>query len=92
MDQYLHSTCLGNLCLNCSKMDDELKSDTSYDTQVIPRPVQLFCNLCYEESMSEKSMTSFIENSTELLWEHGETDVSQAKKFSHHLICIQVQL
>ena len=48
-------------------MDDELKSDTSYDTQVIPRPVQLFCNLCYEENMSEKLMTLLIENSTEML-------------------------
>ena len=60
-------------------MDDELKSDTSYGTQVIPRPVQLFCNLCCEESMSKKSMTSLNESSTELLWEHGETDVSQAE-------------
>ena len=29
--------------------------------------------------MSEKLMTSLIESSTKLLWEHGETDISQAE-------------
>ena len=58
-------------------MDDQMESDTSYDSQVVP--VQLFCNLCYEQSMSEKSMTSLIESSTELLWGNCETDISEGE-------------
>ena len=46
-------------------MDDDVKSDTSYDMQVIPTPVQLFHNFHYEESLHEQSMTSLIESSTE---------------------------
>ena len=60
-------------------MDDDVKSDTSYDMQVIPTPVQLFCNFHYEESLHEQSMTSLIDSSTELFWQHGETDMSQVE-------------
>ena len=45
-------------------MDDEVKSDTSYDMQVIPRPVKLFHNLRYEESLYEQSMTSLSTETT----------------------------
>ena len=58
-------------------MDEEIKSDTSFESQVIPRPVKLYQNLCYEESMSQKSMSSLIESSSELLWQNCETDISQ---------------
>ena len=60
-------------------MDDDVKSDTSYETQVLPQPVKLFCNLCYEQSMSDKSMTELFDSSSKLLWQHAETDVSQEK-------------
>ena len=60
-------------------MDGEVKSDTSYDMQVIPRPVKLFHNLSYEDSLHEQLMTSLIDGSTELFWQHGETNVSQAE-------------
>ena len=59
-------------------MDNEVKSDTLYGTQVIPRPVKLFHNLHYEEN-NEQSMTSLIDSSTELLWQLGETDVLLAE-------------
>ena len=60
-------------------MDNELKSDTLYDMQVIPTPVKLFHNFHYEESLHEQSMTSLIDSSTELFWQHGEREVSQAE-------------
>ena len=60
-------------------MDDDVKSNTSYDMQVISTPVQLFRNLHYEESLHEQSMTSLIDSSTGLFWQHGNTDVSQVE-------------
>ena len=58
-------------------MDDDVKLDTSYETQVLPQPVKLFHNLCYEQSMSDKSMTELFDSSSELLWQCAETDVLQ---------------
>ena len=51
-----------------------MKFNTVYETQV-----KLFHNLHYEEILHEPSMTSLIDSSTELFWQHGETDMSQAK-------------
>ena len=67
-------------------MDEDVKSDTSYDTQVLPWPVKLFYNLCYEQMMCDKSMTELIDSSRKLLWQNAESDVSQEETIFHLLI------